>query len=134
MEEEISGLPPRYRANTPEFFFKARYELPPGTVLYANIAAFFTFVAWTPAAKQNLEDPGWNSPIPASEPGVYILEARIVSSGSPPVLLLLLPEAPGVSTDTSVPGTGVGDVELSAYGAPESRAAGEVISVTDGQP
>ena len=41
VEEEVSGLLPRYRANTPEFFFKARYELPPGTVLYADIAAFF---------------------------------------------------------------------------------------------
>ena len=34
VEEEVSGLPLRSRANTPEFFFKARYELPPGTVLY----------------------------------------------------------------------------------------------------
>ena len=35
VEEEVSGLPLRYRANTPEFFFKARYGLSPGTVLYA---------------------------------------------------------------------------------------------------
>ena len=131
VEEEVSGLPLRSRANTPEFFFKARYELPPGTVLYADIAAFFAFVAWTPEAQQNFEDPGWDSPFPASEPGVYILEARIVSSGAPPGPLLLSPEAPGLSTDTSVPGTGVGDAALSAYGAPESRAAGEVISLMD---
>jgi hypothetical protein len=131
VEEEVSGLPPRYRANFPEFFFKARYELPPGTVLYADIAAFFAFVAWTHEAQQNLEDPGWNSPFPASELGVYILEARIVSSGAPPGPLLLSPEAPGLSSDTSVPGTGVGDAALSANGAPESHAAGAVISLVD---
>jgi len=131
VEEEVSGLPPRYRANTPEFFFKARYELPPGTLLYADIAAFFAFIAWTPEAKQNLEDPGWNSPFPASEPGVYILEARSVSNGSPPVPMLLSPEVPGVSTNPPVPGTGVGDAEQSAYGALESSAAWEVISLVD---
>jgi hypothetical protein len=129
--EEDSGSPPRYRANKPEIFIKARYELPPGTVLYANNAAFFAFIEWTPEAKQNLTDPGWSSPFPASEPGVYILEARSVSSGSLPVPMLLLPEAPGVSMDTPVPGTGVGDAALSAYGAPESSAAGKVISLVD---
>jgi hypothetical protein len=51
VEEDVSGMQPRYRANFPEFFFKARYELPPGTVLYADIAAFFAFVAWTPKAQ-----------------------------------------------------------------------------------
>ena len=47
VEEEVAGSAPRYRANFPEFFFKARYELPPGTVLYADIAAFVAFFAWT---------------------------------------------------------------------------------------
>ena len=41
--------------------------------------------------------------------------------------MLLLPEAPGVSTDMPVPGTGVGDAALSAYGVPESSTAGEVM-------
>ena len=41
--------------------------------MYADIAAFFAFVAWTPEAQQNFEDPGWDSPFPTSEPGVYIL-------------------------------------------------------------
>ncbi len=114
VEEEVPDTQqPRYRANFPELFFKARYELPPGTVLYADIAAFFAFVAWTPEAHQNYEDPGWDGPFPASEPGVYILEARI--------------EALGVSMDTSVLGTGVGY----AAGAPESHAAGAVISLLD---
>jgi hypothetical protein len=55
VEDEVSGMQqPRYRANFPELFFKARYELPPGTVLYADIAAFFAFVAWTPEAQQKL--------------------------------------------------------------------------------
>ena len=71
------------------------------------------------------------SPFPASEPGVYILEAMSVSNGSPPVPMLLSSEAPGVSTNPPVPGTGVGDTALSAYGAPESSAAGEVISLVD---
>jgi hypothetical protein len=109
VEEEVPDTQqPRYRANFPELFFKARYELPPGTVLYADIAAFFAFVAWTPEAQQNYGDPGWDGPFPASEPGVYILEARI--------------EALGLSMDTSVLGTGVGDAALSAISAPESRA------------
>jgi hypothetical protein len=78
VEEEVPGMQqPRYRATFPELFFKARYELPPGTVLYADIATFFALVAWTPEAQQNYEDPGWEGPFPASEPGVYILEARI---------------------------------------------------------
>ena len=59
------------------------------------------------------------------------MEARIVSSSAPPVPMLLSPEAPGLYTDTSVPGTGVGDAALSAYGAPESRAVEEVISLVD---
>ena len=45
VEEEVPGMQPRYRASVPQFFFKARYELPPGTVLYADIAAYFAFVA-----------------------------------------------------------------------------------------
>jgi hypothetical protein len=131
VEEEVSGKQPHYRANFPELFFKARYELPPGTVLYADIAAFFAFVAWIPEAQQNLEDPGWDSPFPATEPGVYILEARIVSSRALPGPLSLSHGAPGLSTDTSVPGTGVGDAALSADGASESHAAGAVISLVD---
>ena len=73
--EEDSGLPPRYRANTPEFFIKARYDLPPGTILYADIAAFLAFIAWTPEAKQNHEDPAWNGPSLAFtfwRPGVFL--------------------------------------------------------------
>ncbi len=31
--------------------------------------------------QQNYEDPGWDGPFPASEPGVYILEARIEALG-----------------------------------------------------
>ena len=132
VEEEVAaGSAPRYRANFPEFFFKARYGLPPGTVLYADVAAFLAFFAWTLEAQQNFVDPGWDSSFPAPEPGVYILEARIVSGGSPPAPLLLSPEAPGLVTDTSVPGTGVGDAALSANGAPESYAAGAVISLVD---
>jgi hypothetical protein len=99
--------------------------------LYADIAAFFAFVAWTPEAQQNSEDPGWDSPFPASEPGVYILEARIVSSRALPGPLSLSSAAPGLTTDPSVPGTGVGDAALSASGAPESHAAGAVISLVD---
>ena len=114
VEEEVSGVQqPRYRANFPEFFFKARYELPPGTVLYADIAAFYAFVAWTPEAQQNYEDHGWDSPFPASGPGVYILEARV--------------EALGVSMDTSVLGPGVGG----SASAPALHAAGGVISLVD---
>ena len=115
VEDEVPGMqPPRYRANFPELFFKARYELPPGTVLYADIAAFLAFVAWTPEAKQNYEDPGWDDPFPASDVGVFILEARIGALGE--------------SMDTSVLGAGVGD----PAGAPESHAtAGAVISLLD---
>jgi hypothetical protein len=130
VEEEVAGSAPRYRANFPEFFFKARYELPPGTVLYADIAAFVAFFAWTLEAQQNFEDSGWDSPFPASGPGVNILEVRIVSGGAPPApFLFLSPEAPGLVTDTSVPGPGVGDAALSANGAPESHAAGAVSLV-----
>ena len=130
VEGEVSGMqPPRYRANFPELFFKARSELPPGTVLYADIAAFFAFVAWTPEAQQNFEDPGWDSPFPASEPGVYFLEARIVSSRALPGPLSLSPAAPGLSPVLSVPGPGVGDAALSASRAPEPHAAGAVILV-----
>jgi hypothetical protein len=115
VEDEVPGMqPPRYRANFPELFFKARYELPPGTVLYADIAAFLAFVAWTPEAQQNYEDPGWEEPFPASDVGVFILEARIGALGE--------------SMDTSVLGAGVGD----PAGAPESHStAGAVISLLD---
>ena len=80
MEDSESGLPERYRANTPELFFKALYELPPGTVLYADILVFLEFIEWTPEAERNDVDPVWNGSFPASEPGVYLLEARKVSS------------------------------------------------------
>ena len=112
--EEDSGLPPRYRANTPEFFIKARYELPPGTILYADIAAFLAFIAWTPEAKQNHVDPAWNGPFPGLEPGVYILEARSVSSGLSPAPVSLLPGATGVAPDSLASDSGVGDISLSA--------------------
>ncbi len=59
------------------------------------------------------------------------MEARIVSSRALPGPLSLSPAAPGLSTDSSVPGTGVGDAALSANGAPESHAAGAVISLVD---
>ena len=130
VEGEVSGMPPRYRANFPELFFKARSELPPGTVLYADIAAFFAFVAWTPEAQQNFEDPGWDSPFPASEPGVYFLGARTVSGPAPSGPLSLSPAAPGLSPVLSVLGPGGGDAALSAIRAPEPHAAG-VVNLVD---
>ena len=92
VEASEPGLPGRYRANTPELFFKALNELQPGTVLYADILAFLDFIDWTPEAQRNGIDPAWNHPFPASEPGVYILRATSVPSGlSAPACLL--PEA-----------------------------------------
>ena len=72
--------PPHCRANASDLFFKARYELPPGTILYADFAAFLEFILWTPESQRNGEDPSWSGPFPASEPGVYILEASSVST------------------------------------------------------
>jgi hypothetical protein len=111
VEDEVPGMqPPRYRANFAEFFFKARHELPPGTVLYADIAAFLAFVAWTPEAQQNYEDPGWDEPFPASEVGVFILEARIGALDE--------------SMDTSVLGAGVGDTA----GSSDSHASASAVT------
>ena len=80
VEDSESDLPERYRANTPELFFKALFELPPGTVLHADILVFLEFIEWTPEAERNGVDSVWNGSFPASEPGVYLLEARKVSS------------------------------------------------------
>ena len=105
VEDPDSSLPQRYRANNPELFFKAKYELPPGTVLFADISAFLEFIEWTPEAKHNGV---WNGPFPASsEPGVYILEASSIPSGlSAPVCLL--PAATSVAMDSSASGSCVG--------------------------
>jgi hypothetical protein len=93
----------RYRANSSDLFFKARCELPPGTILYANLIAFIEFIMWTPEAQRNGEDPSWSGPFPASEPGVYIFEARSVSTDlSAPACLL--PEANSLSMDLAASG------------------------------
>jgi hypothetical protein len=68
--------------NIADLFFKARRELPPGTILYADITALFEFLSWTPEAARNAEDHDWDEPFPAVMPGVYILEAGCVSAGS----------------------------------------------------
>jgi hypothetical protein len=103
----------------------------PGTVLYADLAAFFSFVAWTPEAQRNFEDPGWNGDFPASEPGVYILEARIDSNRALPGPLSLLPAAPGLPMGLSVPGSGVGGAAQFVICPPEPHAAGDVTSLVD---
>ena len=69
--EASSSDPPRYRANVADLFFKARCELPPGTILYADLAALFEFLSWTPEAKRNADDHAWNESFPAVRPGVY---------------------------------------------------------------
>ena len=73
--------PPRYRANRPDLFFKARHELVPGTILYADLSALFQFLDWTPEAARNADDHSWNQLFPDVAPGVYILEAGCVSAG-----------------------------------------------------
>ena len=96
VEESESGEP-RYRANAADLFFKARYELPPGTILYADISAFFyEFIYRTPGALRNSNDSAWDSPFPAVEPGV-----SSCMSGLP----CLLPESTHISMDLSASGT-----------------------------
>ena len=76
--------PPRYRTNPADLFFKARRELPPGTILYADLDALFDFFLWTPEAQRNADDHDWDESIPAVAPGVYLLDAggaSPVSSG-----------------------------------------------------
>ncbi len=48
VEDSESGVPPRYRVNAADLFFKTRYEPPPGTILYADVSAFLEFIMWTP--------------------------------------------------------------------------------------
>jgi hypothetical protein len=43
----------RYNANHADLFIQAEHELPPGTILYADIAAFKAFTVWSPAALKN---------------------------------------------------------------------------------
>ena len=124
-------MPPRYRANAADLFFKARYELPPGTILYADISAFYKFIYRTPEALRNCNDSAWDSPFPAGEPGVYILEARNVSSGlsGPPCLL---PESRNISMDLSASGTCAVDVSSSArYWTPALAAAQAFLTPRD---
>ena len=81
--EDSESDAPRYRANLADLFFKAKRELPPGTILYADLAALFEFLSWTPAeAERNADDHAWNESFPAVGPGVYILEAGCASAGS----------------------------------------------------
>ena len=113
---------PCYRANAADLLFKARYELPPGIILYADISAFHEFIFWTPGAVKNGNDEAWDSPFPAVEPGVYLMEARNVSSGVPPCLLS---ESTNISKDLSASGTCVADVSSSTDVpslAPRTRA------------
>ena len=87
-----------------DLFFKARCELPPGTTLYADLAAFFEFISWTPEAQRNGQDPSWCDPRPDSEPGVYILEASSVSTDLSAPACLLPRATTSVSRDLSAPG------------------------------
>ena len=43
----------RYNANHADLFIQAEHELSPGTILYADIAAFEAFTVWSPAALKN---------------------------------------------------------------------------------
>ncbi len=127
MEDSESDAPPRYRANAADLFFKARYELPPGTILYADVSAFFEFIMWTPEALRNGNDSAREDPFPAAEPGVFILEARNVSSGlsGPPCLL---PESTNISMDFSASDTCAADASSSA-GVPSAQDSSAAVGV-----
>jgi hypothetical protein len=64
----------RYNANNhADLLIQAEHELPPGTILYADIAAFKTFTAWwSPAALRSSQDPSWTRP-DVVHAGVFIL-------------------------------------------------------------
>ena len=64
----------RYNANHSDLFFQARYELPPGTIMYADLVAFKAFTTWSPEALKNSQDPAWIRP-DAIRMGVYIMES-----------------------------------------------------------
>ena len=116
--------PPRYRANIPDLFFKARHELVPGTILYADLAALFQFLDWTPEAARNADDHSWNQLFPDVAPGVYILEAGCVSAGSSG------PACP-VPEDSS---SAMESVVLDNRDAQDSSAALGVTSLVDSPP
>ena len=87
---------------------------------------------WTPEALRNGNDSAWDIPFPAAEPGVYILEARNVSSGlsGPPCLL---PDNANISMDLSASDTCAADASSSAGvpSAQDSSAAVGFISLVD---
>ncbi len=67
------GTRRRYNANHSDLFIQARHDLPPGTILYVDVAAFKAFTAWSPAALKNSQDPAWTRP-DVVHAGVFILE------------------------------------------------------------
>ena len=84
---------------------------------------------WTSEARRNGNDSVWNSPFPAAEPGVSILEASNISPGlSGPACLL--PVGMSVSMDLSASGTCCAAVD-GDHCAQDSSAAVGVISLVD---
>ena len=89
---------------------KARYELPPGIVLL-QISLLFLYLSSGPLRP---------SKIVQTLPGIVPFRPRSLAftfwrtSGLFPAPMCLLPEAPGVATDTPASGSGVGDVSLYA--------------------
>ena len=63
----------RYKANHADLFIQAEHKLPPGTILYADVAAFKAFTAWSPTALKNSQDPALTLP-DVVHAGVFILE------------------------------------------------------------
>ena len=68
-------------------------ELPPGTILYADLSAFFEFISWTAEAQRNAQVPSWGGPHPLSEPDLYILEEASSVSTNLSAPACILPEA-----------------------------------------
>ena len=123
---------PRYRANLADLFFKAQRELPPGTILYADLEALFEFFLWTPEAQRNADDHDWDEPIPAVAPGVYFLEASGISNASPgPACPLPLVSASVVEVRDSDNRNVDASSSVSISRAQDTGAAGRSASLVD---
>ena len=122
--------PPRYRVNVADFFFKARRELPSGTILYADLSALFEFLLWTPEAARNADDHDWIELFPEVVPGVCILEAGCVSAGSSGPACSSLPEDSSSAVESRVSDNRGARIPR----AQDSSAALGVISLADSPP
>ena len=112
----------RYKANHADLFIQAEHELPPGTILYADVAAFKAFTAWSPTALKNSQDPALTRPdvvhagVECSDDEMF--DAAVVDHGCAAVDSCDAAVVPTSSSSSSGSGQAAGGVS-SLGGAPD---------------